>query len=68
MGKDLSTGYTLTLDKFSTDWRRVVSKWKFREIIGHEKEIEETEVILAKSNMANVLIVGDPGTGQKKYN
>jgi len=65
MGKDFSSGYTLTLDRFSTDWRRVVSKWKFREIIGHKKEIEEAEVILAKSKLANVLIVGEPGTGRK---
>jgi len=65
LGKDFSSGYTITLDKFSTDWRKVVSKWRFREIIGHKKEIEQTEIILAKSNLANVLIVGDPGTGRK---
>ena len=65
LGKDFSTGYTITLDRFSKDWRKVVSKWKFREIIGHTKEIEEAEVILSKSATANVLIVGDPGTGRK---
>ena len=65
LGKDFSSGYTITLDKFSIDWRRIVSKWRFREIIGHKKEIEEVEVILAKSNMANALIVGEPGTGRK---
>lgn len=65
LGKDWSFGYTVTLDRFSTDWRKVVSKWKYREIIGHKKEIEETETILAKSNTANVLIVGEQGTGRK---
>jgi len=65
LGKNFSSGYTLTLDKYSTDWKKVVSKWKSREIIGHEKEIAQTEVILAKSSMANVLIVGEPGTGRK---
>ena len=65
LGKNFSSGYTITLDKFSVDWKKIVSKWKFREIIGHEKEIEETEVILAKSSLANVLIVGDAGTGRK---
>ncbi|MCX6718597.1 MAG: ATP-dependent Clp protease ATP-binding subunit [Candidatus Staskawiczbacteria bacterium] len=65
LGKDFSSGYTITLDRFSTDWRKVVSKWRFREIIGHKKEIEETETILAKSDMANVLIVGEQGTGRK---
>ncbi len=64
-GKNFSSGYTVTLDKYSVDWKKVVSKWKFREIIGHKKEIEETEVILAKSNLSNVLIVGDQGTGRK---
>ncbi|MCX6722026.1 MAG: ATP-dependent Clp protease ATP-binding subunit [Candidatus Staskawiczbacteria bacterium] len=65
IGRYFSSGYTLTLDKYSVDWRRIVSKWKFREIIGHEKEIEQTEVILAKSKLANVLIVGEFGTGRK---
>ena len=65
LGKDFSSGYTITLDRFSIDWKRVVSKWRFREIIGHKKEIEETETILAKSNLANALIVGDTGTGRK---
>jgi len=64
-GKDWASGYTITLDQFSVDWRRVVSRWKFREIIGHKKEIEQTEMILAKSNLANALIVGEPGTGRK---
>ncbi len=65
IGKDFSTGYTITLDKFSTDWRKIVSKWRYREIIGHQKEIEQAETILAKRSSANVLIVGDPGTGRK---
>ena len=65
LGKNWLTGYTLTLDRFSTDWRSVVAKWKFKQIIGHDKEIGEAEVILSKPRMANVLIVGDPGTGRK---
>lgn len=64
-GKDWASGYTVTLDQFSTDWRKVVSRWIFREIIGHKKEIEETEMILARSNLSNALIVGEPGTGRK---
>lgn len=65
MGKDWATGYTVTLDQFSIDWRRIVSKWSFREIVGHKKEIEEVEMILARSSQANALIIGDPGTGRK---
>jgi len=65
LGKNWTSGYTVTLDQFSIDWRRVVSKWVFKEIIGHKKEIEETEMILARSNLSNALIVGEPGTGKK---
>jgi len=64
-GKDFSFGYTVTLDQFSIDWRKIVSNWRFREIIGHAKEIERTELVLAKSNLSNVLLVGEPGTGRK---
>lgn len=65
MGKDWASGYTITLDQFSIDWRRIVSRWTFKEIVGHKKEIDDVEMILARSNLANVLIVGDPGTGRK---
>ncbi|MCX6723276.1 MAG: ATP-dependent Clp protease ATP-binding subunit [Candidatus Staskawiczbacteria bacterium] len=64
-GKDFSTGYTITLDRYSIDWRRVIALWRFTEIIGHRKEIDETEQILAKSSRANVLIVGDPDADRK---
>ncbi len=65
LGKDWSSGYTVTLDQFSIDWRRIVSNWTFREIVGHKKEIEETEMILARSKLSNALIIGDSGTGRK---
>lgn len=65
LGKDFSSGYTITLDKFSIDWRKIVSKWIVTEIVGHTKEIDQTEVILAKSNLANVLIIGDPDADRK---
>lgn len=64
-GKDWASGYTITLDRFCIDWREVVSKWIFKEIIGHKKEIEEVEIVLAKSHLSNVLLVGEPGVGRK---
>jgi len=64
-GKDWASGYTITLDQFSTDWRKVVSKWAFREIVGHKKEIQEAEMVLARSQLANVLLIGETGTGRK---
>lgn len=65
LGKDWASGYTINLDQFSIDWGKLVSKWMFKEIIGHKKEIEETEMVLARSNLSNALIVGDSGTGRK---
>ena len=64
-GQDWAFGYTITLDQYSVDWRDTVSKWLYKEVVGHKKEIEETEMILARSNLSNVLIIGDPGTGRK---
>jgi ATP-dependent Clp protease ATP-binding subunit ClpC len=63
--QDWSFGYTIILDQYSIDWRDDVSKWLYKEVVGHKKEIEETEMILARSNFSNALIVGDPGTGRK---
>jgi len=64
-GKQWASGYTITLNNYSIDWTKSVSRWMFREIIGHKKEIEETEMILARSNLSNALIIGEPGTGRK---
>ena len=64
-GKDWSSGYTITLDQYSIDYSANVSKWLYKEIIGHKKEIEEVEMVLSRSNLSNALIVGDPGTGRK---
>ena len=65
LGKDFSSGYTITLDRFSIDLTKIVVGWKFREIIGHKKEIEETEVILAKESSSSALIIGERGTGRR---
>jgi ATP-dependent Clp protease ATP-binding subunit ClpC len=64
-GQDWSSGYTITLDQYSVDWRDTVSKWLYKEVIGHKKEIEEIQMVLARSNLSNALIIGDPGTGRK---
>lgn len=65
VGRDWSSGYTVTLDQFSVDWSRIVSRQTLKKVIGHEKEIEDAEMLLARSNLANALIVGEPGTGRK---
>jgi len=65
LGKDWASGYTITLDQFSTDWRAVVSRWTYKEIVGNKKEIEQAEMILARDSLSNVLLIGDVGVGRK---
>lgn len=64
LAKDWASGYTIMLDKFSVNWTDYFKRNGFPDIIGHEKQIEETERVLAKSNINNVLLVGDPGVGR----
>ncbi|HQK63618.1 MAG TPA: ATP-dependent Clp protease ATP-binding subunit [Candidatus Staskawiczbacteria bacterium] len=65
LGKDWASGYTITLDQYSKDWRRVVANWKFKEITSHLKQIQDTEVILSRDNSSAVLVVGDSGSGRR---
>ena len=65
LAKEWTTGYTLTLDKYSTDWTEITKKQGFPEIIGHKKEIESVERILGRREYNNVLLVGQPGIGRK---
>jgi len=65
LGKDWATGYTITLDQYSIDWRKSVKKWLFKAIIGHEKEIEQVQAALVKSEANNVLLIGEPGMAGK---
>jgi len=64
VGRDFASGYTITLDRFSFDWRDKIGKNVFREIVGHEEEIKQTERILEKEKNKNVLLVGEPGVGR----
>ena len=64
LGRDFSSGYTITLDKFSFDWQDKIAKNIFREIVGHIDEIKQVERILEKETNKNVLIVGEPGVGR----
>jgi ATP-dependent Clp protease ATP-binding subunit ClpC len=66
MGRDFAAGYTITLDQFSTDWTKVISKKGFRESVGLEKEIRQVERILSRTELKNVLLIGEPGGGRMK--
>ncbi len=65
LGKEWAAGYSLNLDRFSTDLSRMVERLGFPQNIGHEKEIEAMERILSRQEINNVLIVGEPGKGRK---
>jgi len=64
LGKDWAAGYTVTLDKFSVDLSEMAKLRRFPLIIGHQKELSQMEIILSRSEINNVLLVGEPGTGR----
>lgn len=64
-GRNWTAGYTITLDRFSKDWSDIMKHQGFEEIIGHQKELDAIERILARSELNNVLLVGEPGSGRK---
>jgi len=65
LAKEWAAGFTITLDRFSTDLSDLIKKQGFPEIIGHQQEIEEMERILSGRETNNVLIVGEAGSGRK---
>lgn len=65
IGRDLASGYTITLDRFSTDWTDVIRRRGYEEIIGRDEEIKRIERVLVKKGSNNVILLGDSGTGRK---
>jgi ATP-dependent Clp protease ATP-binding subunit ClpC len=65
IGRDWSSGYTLTLDQFSNDWSVISSGSDSEEFSGSEDQINRMERILSQDGIHNVLLVGEPGTGRK---
>lgn len=63
--KAWAAGYTITLDRYSLDLSEMIKKQKFPETIGHQEAIKNIERILARKQMNNVLIAGEPGSGRK---
>lgn len=64
LAREWAAGYTPTLDQYSIDWTGFIKKRGFEEIIGHKSVIAQITRILAKSEINNVLLVGEPGTGR----
>jgi ATP-dependent Clp protease ATP-binding subunit ClpC len=65
LAKEWAAGYTITLDRFGIDYSEIMKKKGFPETIGHQKEIKAVERILARREINNCLLVGEPGVGKK---
>ena len=65
LAKDWAAGYTVTFDKFGVDLSKKVRAQGFPKIIGHQTELKAMERILARREINNVLLVGEPGVGRK---
>jgi len=61
IGKDLGFGYTWTLNQYSHDFAYASTHFA-RE--ARKEEIERVEEVLARSAQANVLLVGEEGSGK----
>ena len=65
-----SAGYTKKkssdkiIKEFCTNLSDLARNEKIDPVIGRDEEIEEIELVLARRNKANVLLVGDPGVGK----
>lgn len=58
-----SYGYTVNLDRYSTDFTR--EQPFSSHLVGRDKEVAQIENILARENQSNVILVGEEGVGKK---
>jgi len=66
VGQDWSYGWTPTLSLFSYDLSQFTKDPSLEiNIFGHANKLNEIQVILAKTNKNNCLLVGEPGVGKK---
>ncbi|MBU0546936.1 ATP-dependent Clp protease ATP-binding subunit, partial [Patescibacteria group bacterium] len=66
LAKEWTAGFTVNLNKFSSDWSEILKKRGFPKIIGHEEELYQLERILSsREENSNVLLIGNTGTGRK---
>jgi len=64
MGRDWTSGFSPLLDRFSYNVTEQVRALAFPALVGHEKELQAIERVLAKDTINNVLLVGEPGSGR----
>ena len=67
IAKDWAYGATYLLDRYSRVFseHHPVTEQKALHFTGHQKQIGAVETILSRKAQANVLIVGEPGTGKR---
>jgi ATP-dependent Clp protease ATP-binding subunit ClpA len=52
------------ISQFCTNLSARAKAKKIDPVIGREKEIEEVQLVLARRNKSNVILIGDPGVGK----
>ena len=52
------------INQFCTNFSEKARKGEIDPVIGRDNELEEVQLVLARRNKANVLMVGDPGVGK----
>ena len=55
---------TPTLDKFGRDLRTLAEQGRLSDAIGREREIEQMIMVLARTQKANPILLGDAGVGK----
>ncbi len=64
IAKDWSLGYTPELDEYIVELTAGSYQTHIKTIIGRKEEIQSLENTLSKSEAANILLVGEEGTGK----
>ncbi len=64
LARDWAMGYTPTLDEYADDLTSPAYQTRMKNIVDREKEIDEIERVLSKTDEANVIIVGEEGVGK----
>ncbi len=62
IGRDLTSGFTPALDEFSTELTKTAPH--YIHFIGRKKEMDQMQRLLAKSGEANVILIGEEGSGR----
>lgn len=63
LGRDLTTGYTPTLDQYSEEL--TASKAHYKYLVGRKAELDVVQQALSKSENPNVILVGEKGVGRR---